>query len=406
MYSSIPSTPPSPLTPIVDAVATTPADTTTAIESLTIEDTTSTEPSLPDPILTPTTAASDPLLSSAITTFSTPDSLCIEIDSLHDLASRGQWRSVIDKVARARSLSLLTQPHQHLVYLAFNLLSLFKLRRFPDAAQELRVLSTGDEKIGLDSPRFRYEAYPEIYPGKSGSMLPFSVRYVYAELPQRLGDRKETLDRLYKLVEFTKGKTGPQWVRREKFVISAICCNHFCEKEYDVCLLLIQELIKKDPNDPMIRSKMGYVQMQMGDLEGSKATFEHVEAMRSEVNSNNLKFENLVRRNTALGYILEKDYPSAVRKYEECIETDPRDMVAINNKALCLMYSRDLSDSIKVLEGALERVPTATLNEMVVVNLCSMYELAYVNNGEIKKSLNTWIARVAPDDFDSSCTRI
>ncbi|KAG6512607.1 hypothetical protein ZIOFF_030732 [Zingiber officinale] len=35
------------------------------------------------------------------------------------------------------------------------------------------------------------------------------------------------------------------------------------------------------------------------------------------------------------------------------------DAVAPNNKALCLMYSRGMSDSIKVLEGVLERVPTA-----------------------------------------------
>lgn len=59
-----------------------------------------------------------------------------------------------------------------------------------------------------------------------------------------------------------------------------------------------------------------------------------------------------------------------------------------------------------MLESALERVPTVALNETLVVNLCSMYELAYVNHADIKKTLSTWIARVAPDDFDTSCTRI
>ena len=105
-------------------------------------------------------------------------------------------------------------------------------------------------------------------------------------------------------------------------------------------------------------------------------------------------------------YLVAKDYISAGREYDLCIERDDADFVAINNKALCLMYLRDLADSIKVIEGALERVPTAALNETLVVNLCSMYELAYVNHSDIKKTLNSWIARVAPDDFDSSCTRI
>lgn len=121
---------------------------------------------------------------------------------------------------------------------------------------------------------------------------------------------------------------------------------------------------------------------------------------------NGVEFDNLVRRNRALGFVVSKDYVSAVREYEECIERDSSDVVAANNKALCLLYSRDLSDSIKQLEGTLERVPTAALNETLVVNLCSMYELAYVEHGDIKKSLSNWIARVAPDDFDPSCTRI
>ncbi|XP_013587900.1 PREDICTED: trafficking protein particle complex subunit 12 isoform X2 [Brassica oleracea var. oleracea] len=116
--------------------------------------------------------------------------------------------------------------------------------------------------------------------------------------------------------------------------------------------------------------------------------------------------KNLVGRNKALVHVVAKDYAAAVREYEECIERDSSDVVAVNNKALCLMYLRDLSDAIKVMESALERVPTAALNESLVVNLCSMYELAYVNHTDAKRTLNTWITRVAPDDFDSSCTRM
>lgn len=142
--------------------------------------------------------------------------------------------------------------------------------------------------------------------------------------------------------------------------------------------------------------------MQLGDLNGARAVFDRVEGLGKEEKG----FKNLVNRNRALVYIVGKDYVSAVKEYDVCIERDPADAVAINNKALCLMYLRDLSDSIKVLEDALERLPTVALNETVVVNLCSMYELAYVNNSEIKKTLRNWIARVAPDDFDSSCTRI
>ncbi|KAK5775862.1 hypothetical protein PVK06_043816 [Gossypium arboreum] len=152
--------------------------------------------------------------------------------------------------------------------------------------------------------------------------------------------------------------------------------------------------------------------MQIGDFEGAKGSFHRVETMLNERKNDDssalseVEFRNLVNRSKALVFLVGKDYVSAVREYEECMERDPADVVAVNNKALCLMYLRDLSDSIKVLENSLERVPTVALNETLVVNLCSMYELAYVNHSEIKRTLSNWIARVAPDDFDASCTRV
>ncbi|KAG1369876.1 trafficking protein particle complex subunit 12 [Cocos nucifera] len=374
------------------------------------------------PATQPTPAISDPLLSATATAAapSPLDDLCYEVDSLQDLAARGQWRSVLDKVARARSLSLLSRPHDHLVYLTFSALALLKLRRPADALTELdslQPLPTSPDPFA--SPRFLFESYPNLYPGRQGSMLPFSLRLLHASIPQNLGDRPETLDRLYSLLDFVRSKIGghhgsseekdssfaaDRWRRREALLMSSLICNHFCHREFDVALSLIRDLLLRSPSDPVLLSRLAYIQLQIGDLDGAKATFAKVEGLRSE--EMGVEFENLVGRNRALEFLVAKDFASAAREYDECIERDPGDVVAVNNKAMCLMYSRDLSDAIKLLEGALERVPTAAVNETVVVNLCSMYELAYVNHGEIKKSLSNWIARVAPDDFDPSCTRI
>ncbi|KAG6519528.1 hypothetical protein ZIOFF_023022 [Zingiber officinale] len=64
------------------------------------------------------------------------------------------------------------------------------------------------------------------------------------------------------------------------------------------------------------------------------------------------------------------------------------DVVALNNKALCLTSSRGMFDSIKLLEGVLQRVPIVVWNETLVMILCSMYELAYVNH-EMSRKLST-----------------
>lgn len=346
--------------------------------------------------------------------FGSLNDMCPELSSLQDLAIRGSWRSVIDKVARARALSLLQHPHDHLTYLAYNVLALTKLRRFSEASSEL------DSMEDLNSSHYRYETYPKIYPNRFGSMVPFCIRWIHALIPIKLGQRQEGMDRLYNLLDFVREKLKEKetkdlvvsldaWRKREVFVMNSIIGHHLSNREFSIALNLIKDLLSRDSSDASLIAKLGYIQMQIGDLEGAKTSFNQIEALMKDGKSNGslseTELKNLVNRNKALVYLVGKDYVSAVREYEQCIERDLADVVAINNKALCLMYLRDLSDSIKVLENALERVPTVALNETLIVNLCSMYELAYVNHSDIKKTLSNWIARVAPDDFDATCTR-
>ncbi|GKD54085.1 trafficking protein particle complex subunit 12-like protein [Tanacetum coccineum] len=341
----------------------------------------------------------------------TYNDLCYDLSALQDLACRGLWRSILDKVSQARSRSLLSKPHEHLIYLAYNAIALTKLKRFSEAISELDLVEKG-----LDI--YRYETYPHHYPNRNGSMAPFVLRWLHAELPSKLGKRQETLDRFYTLLDFIREKLRKEdlidssqeiWRKRECLVINSIISHHLSYKEYGVCLDLIKDLIKRELDGTVgkavLTSKLGYIQMQFGDLEGAHSSFGMVENITKDLKEDTAML-NLVNRNKALLFMVDKDYGSAVREYEKCIERDNSDVVAINNKALCLMYTKDLSDSIKVMETALERIPTRALNETFVVNLCSMYELAYVNHSDIKKTLSSWIARVAPDDFDTSCTRI
>lgn len=334
-----------------------------------------------------------------------------EVAALQELALRGSWRTILEKVSQARSFSLLRYPHEHLVYLTFNAIALTKLRRFTDAMEDIE--SSIDN---LDSPSYRYEAFPHIYPNRKGSMVPFSLRWIHALLPTFLKS-PDSLDRLYLLLNFVRSRIDAEnddesssrirvWRRREELVIGTIISIHSSQKEFGVCLNLLRYLLSRDRHNPYLLSKLGYVQLQFGDLEEARISFNLTEKLILGKKESSVEDLNLVGRNKALLYMVGKDYVSSIREYDQCIERDASDAVAINNKALCLMYLRDLTDSIKVLENSLERVPTAALNETLVVNLCSMYELAFVNHFDLKKTLSNWIARIAPDDFDASCTRI
>ena len=61
---------------------------------------------------------------------------------------------------------------------------------------------------------------------------------------------------------------------------------------------------------------------------------------------------------------------------------------------------------LQSLEGSLKGSPAAMLEEALLANLSSMYELSSASAGtEAKRQLGAWAANLAPDDFDAACVR-
>lgn len=56
-----------------------------------------------------------------------------------------------------------------------------------------------------------------------------------------------------------------------------------------------------------------------------------------------------------------------------------------NNMAICRVYQGRVKDAINLLEGAVKEKPEAALNEGVVFNLCSMYELVNTPQAAIER---------------------
>ncbi|KAL3679197.1 hypothetical protein R1sor_022153 [Riccia sorocarpa] len=436
-----------------------------------------------------------------------------DLAGLKLLMRQGSWRAIADKVKEVKKRSMLRFPDEQIVYSTFHVLALMKLRSYELAAEELKAI--GD----LNSKNFRFEHHGDIYPGKSGSMVPFALRWLQAELPHRLGKTSTTIDLLYDLlahcnerIDFLQssieqrskrdsesreqstvtadsakedrqeensnpavpateekehketvntsveedGSPSPKvelpteepamsdvgsnflpseviedddfgdfvtstvdegntvystllnrWRRRQEVVLCSVLGHHLSQKDYMVCLKWLEDLVKKRPHDVVVLSKFGYVQLQLGDLYGARRTFATVEAIcEQQGRSGSSLIARLLARNRGLLYFSLKQYPKAMKEFEAVLELDPGDVVAANNKALCLMYSRDLVTATQVLETALQRYPLTALNETLVLNLCSMYELASMNSVESKRTLSAWILRLAPDDFDLTCTRL
>ncbi|MCO5573028.1 hypothetical protein L7F22_026792 [Adiantum nelumboides] len=200
-----------------------------------------------------------------------------------------------------------------------------------------------------------------------------------------------------------------QWRHRQEFIINCIISHHLNQKDFLLVLSWFKELSKLHPSDPWLLSKLGYVQLQMGDLTGAGYTFSQARSIISKVETENSTqlsaLKGLDYRNRGLEQMVIKQYNEAIKEFDSALSINPVDIISANNKALCSMYNRDLIGSTKVLESILDKAPLVALNESLVLNLCSMYELAFVHNVQTKKNLSDWIQQIAPGDFDFSCTR-
>ncbi|XP_053443083.1 trafficking protein particle complex subunit 12 isoform X2 [Nycticebus coucang] len=121
---------------------------------------------------------------------------------LKQLISCRNWRAAVDLCGRLLTAhgqgygksGLPTSHTTDSLQLWFVRLALLvKLGLFQNAEMEFEPFGN------LDQPDLYYEYYPHVYPGRRGSMVPFSMRILHAELQQYLGNPQESLDRLHRV---------------------------------------------------------------------------------------------------------------------------------------------------------------------------------------------------------------
>ena len=198
------------------------------------------------------------------------------------------------------------------------------------------------------------------------------------------------------------------WKRREEVVLYLLVTCHVAQRDWLTALQWLEHLVTRhQPPSVNVLAKYGQVQLQMGDLKGAQSTFAAAEVVAGAgLGRMDKRTQSLIQRNRGLVMFALKQYPSALEEFNAVLARDPSDAIAANNKALCLMYARDLMGAISVLEDVLQNNPLTALNETLVLNLCSMYELGSSNCTKTKRTLSNWLMRLAPDDFDLMCTRL
>ena len=306
-------------------------------------------------------------------------------------------------------------------------LALFRVRDYGKIAEQIERYKTlvnpkGDSEEGIQEPA-----------------LPFVFLWIYAEYPIHRGKVKVGLDRLYRLLQNSRLLKGyydgklqfdvgssemvpvsdmeissretlsnislqGAWDRRIKMLLCVIACHHCAQKQYATALKLMSGLAQAK-DDPHYLCLLSYILLQLGDVRSARKIAETLRDYCQKQNSDN-EAAALLANLEGLLLFASDDFQEAIGKFEKASSLSPDNPVPCNNLAVGHMYAKDLHVGIKVLENKLAQNHTFILQKPMVLNLCSMYELASTRCNESKHTLHSWILKHAPDDFDSRSTRL
>ena len=321
---------------------------------------------------------------------------------LRALARQGAWRAVAEHAAEAAAAPAQVSGRREgaLACVAYRALAHLKLRQPTQAADALR--SAGD-----------LDAAPNLGPD-GRSLAPFALRWLEAELPSRLGAPDATLDALCALharcladgAAARDQAEAAAAARRGDMVVHALVSFHAAARDWRSALTWLDAAARASPRDPAPLAAAGLLLVQLGDATGCGRATDAAEAAcaaaeaAGELASAARHGRAAVARNRAMLRFAAKDYAGARKLFDEALAARPWDGVAANNAAVAAQYSADLPGAVAVLEAALAAHPLAALHEPLVLNLCSLYELAAPDAAAAKRRIADWLQRAGPECFD------
>ncbi|XP_069573556.1 trafficking protein particle complex subunit 12 isoform X3 [Brachyistius frenatus] len=273
---------------------------------------------------------------------------------LKQLISSKNWRAAVDLTGRlltvhGQGYGKAGQPSSHTnesLQLWFVRLALLtKLSLFQNA--ELEIEPFGN----LDQPDLYYESYPTVYPGRRGSMVPFSMRLLHAELPQYLAKPQEALDRLHSLktvclailenLEKGLAEDGSMitltqenrqaslklWRSRLSRVMYSMANCLLLMKDYVLAMETYHSIIQYEPQQSVqLLSGIGRIFLQIGDVKTAERYFQDVEKA-CQMKGSQPSHATCVLMNRAFVYLSQNNYDEAHASFTEVLKIDPKNPV-------------------------------------------------------------------------------
>uniref|UniRef100_A0A672RAV9 Trafficking protein particle complex subunit 12 n=1 Tax=Sinocyclocheilus grahami TaxID=75366 RepID=A0A672RAV9_SINGR len=352
---------------------------------------------------------------------------------LKRLISTKNWRAAVDLTGRlltahGQGYGKSGQPTNHttdsLQLWFVRLALLVKLSLFQNAELEFEPFGN------LDHPNLYYEYYPTVYPGRRGSMVPFSMRVLHAELPQYLQKPQETLDRLHRiksvcqkilsnlqeglaedgsmmnLTQDNRLASIQLWRSRLSRVMYSMANCLLMMKDYVLAVETYHSIIEYEPEQRVqLLSGIGRIFLQTSFQNIKKSYLFQTVDLKCMCICDSLEAEcDVVHR--AFVYLSQNNYADAHTCFSSVLKLDPKNPVANNNAAVCLLYLGRLKESLGQLESLVHKDPALYLHESVLFNLTTMYELESSRSTQKKQALLEATACREGDSFNVQCLKL
>lgn len=165
-------------------------------------------------------------------------------------------------------------------------------------------------------------------------------------------------------------------------------------KDFSLADFLMDKLIAQKGLENERRalfSAWGRIYLQCGDVFGAERKFSEARRIRIQT----AEVRDLVDK--GLIAVAQNDFKEALSFFQKAYTIDPTDLLLLNNMSVCLLYAGKLKDAIVMLERAVSMNTQKCLNENILLNLCTLYELESSNDVSKKLALLKQINRHPAD---------
>ncbi|XP_015114005.1 trafficking protein particle complex subunit 12 [Diachasma alloeum] len=293
---------------------------------------------------------------------------------------------------------------------------------------QTEVLKTEAQAFGnLDKPDMYFSFHPELYGTRHGSMASFSFRLLLAEIPSFCGSPRESLDNLYAVLSTVnqilrnlgeglseeggaancsvveRQDSVKLWSRRKSKVLVSIVNCALVAKNFVLAIEVLEDICQfpdwqKDQLE-IFKLALGRLHLFLGDIPAAEGKL-----VTKDVSTHTPTTREWVNR--GLMAVTQNAFQEAYDCFQMALNADPSNVMIVNNMAVCLLYTGKLEAAVQLLENAVTKNPIKNLQESIILNMSTLYELHTTHCRQSKLQLLKQMNRYKGDATDIQCLKL